>query len=66
MAKQFSRTITGYDTLGRPGDTSVTLTGDGRRVTIMPPSPAGAYGSVELDDLIAALQAARALMLDGH
>jgi hypothetical protein len=32
----------------------------------LPPSPAGAYDSFHLDDLIAALQAARALMPSGR
>jgi hypothetical protein len=66
MTKRFIRTISCIDTLGRTSTTDVSLTDDGRHVTILPPSPAGAYDSLHLDDLIAALQAARALMLRGR
>lgn len=65
MANRFIRTISCLDTLGREGATNVTLTDDGRHVTIYAPSPAGAYGPDHLDDLIEVLQAARALMSGG-
>lgn len=62
MTNRFSRTVPCLDTLGRERATDVHLSENGRRVTILPPTPAGSYDSSQLDTLITVLQAARALM----
>jgi len=62
----FTRTVQGQDSLGRAGTTTVRLDETARRVTIATPAPAGSYDWAELDELLAALQAARALLPGGR
>lgn len=66
MPTPLTRRVPCTDSLGRPGVTGVTLAKDGRRATVMPPAPAGAYDAAQLDQLIDALQVVRALMSGGR
>ena len=58
----YSRTIPCHDTLGRSRTTNVGVDQDRRRVTVMTPQPAASYDWHELDELIAALNEARAFI----
>lgn len=63
---RFERTIACKDSLDRPRATEIKLDVQRARVTVTTPVPAGSFDEHELDELIAALQAARGLLPGGQ